>query len=455
MLTPEERIRYEHIFEEKANDLYKPFAIDKYKKYGVKNGLRNDDGTGVLAGLSSVGAVVGYIIEDGEKTPIQGHLRYRGYDIEDLVLNAEKENRFGFEEVIYLLLFGELPDKETLERFTALIGNLRSLPDGFTEDMILKAPSADVMNKLARSVLASYSYDENPDDISTGNILRQSIELIARMPVMAAYGYQAKRHYHDGNSLYLHKPRPDLSTAENFLYMIRADNQYTREEAEMVDVLLMIHAEHGGGNNSTFTTRVVSSSDTDTYSAIAAAIGSLKGPKHGGANAKVMGMMADIKENVRDWTDEVEVAEYIAKIIRKEAYDHSGLVYGMGHAVYTYSDPRCVLLKERATRLAEIKPEFKAELELYKLIEKLTPEVFARVKGSEKVMCANVDLYSGMVYKMLGISADMYTPLFAISRIVGWCAHRLEETRGSSKIIRPAYKSLIKSKEYISIDERG
>jgi len=455
MLTPEERIRYEHIFEEKANDLYKPFAIDKYKKYGVKNGLRNDDGTGVLAGLSSVGAVVGYIIEDGEKTPIQGHLRYRGYDIEDLVLNAEKENRFGFEEVIYLLLFGELPDKETLERFTALIGNLRSLPDGFTEDMILKAPSADVMNKLARSVLASYSYDENPDDISTGNILRQSIELIARMPVMAAYGYQAKRHYHDGNSLYLHKPRPDLSTAENFLYMMRADNQYTREEAEMVDVLLMIHAEHGGGNNSTFTTRVVSSSDTDTYSAIAAAIGSLKGPKHGGANAKVMGMMADIKENVRDWTDEVEVAEYIAKIIRKEAYDHSGLVYGMGHAVYTYSDPRCVLLKERATRLAEIKPEFKAELELYKLIEKLTPEVFARVKGSEKVMCANVDLYSGMVYKMLGISADMYTPLFAISRIVGWCAHRLEETRGSSKIIRPAYKSLIKSKEYISIDERG
>jgi len=455
MLTPEERIRYEHIFEEKANDLYKPFAIDKYKKYGVKNGLRNDDGTGVLAGLSSVGAVVGYIIEDGEKTPIQGHLRYRGYDIEDLVLNAEKENRFGFEEVIYLLLFGELPDKETLERFTALIGNLRSLPDGFTEDMILKAPSADVMNKLARSVLASYSYDENPDDISTGNILRQSIELIARMPVMAAYGYQAKRHYHDGNSLYLHKPRPDLSTAENFLYMMRADNQYTREEAEMVDVLLMIHAEHGGGNNSTFTTRVVSSSDTDTYSAIAAAIGSLKGPKHGGANAKVMGMMADIKENVRDWTDEVEVAEYIAKIIRKEACDHSGLVYGMGHAVYTYSDPRCVLLKERATRLAEIKPEFKAELELYKLIEKLTPEVFARVKGSEKVMCANVDLYSGMVYKMLGISADMYTPLFAISRIVGWCAHRLEETRGSSKIIRPAYKSLIKSKEYISIDERG
>ena len=454
MLTPEERMRYEHIFEEKANDLYKPFAIDKYKKYGVKNGLRNDDGTGVLAGLSSVGAVVGYIIEDGEKTPIQGHLRYRGYDIEDLVVNAEKENRFGFEEVVYLLLFGELPDKSTLERFTALIGNLRSLPDGFTEDMILKAPSANVMNKLARSVLASYSYDENPDDISTGNILRQSIELIARMPVMAAYGYQAKRHYHDGNSLYLHKPRPDLSTAENFLYMMRADNQYTREEAEMVDVLLMIHAEHGGGNNSTFTTRVVSSTDTDTYSAIAAAIGSLKGPKHGGANAKVMGMMADIKENVKDWTDETEVAEYIAKIIRKEAYDHSGLVYGMGHAVYTYSDPRCVLLKERATRLAEIKPEFKAELELYKLIEKLTPEVFARVKGSEKVMCANVDLYSGMVYKMLGISADMYTPLFAISRIVGWCAHRLEETRGSSKIIRPAYKSLIKSKEYISIDER-
>ena len=454
MMTPEEKNQTKNTFKEKAESMYQPYSSDLFKKYGVKRGLRNDDGTGVLAGISSVGSVVGYIIDDGEKTPIEGHLKYRGYDIVDIVKNVEKENRFGYEEVVYLLLFGELPDKDTLDRFTRLMGDMRMLPDGFTEDMILKAPSGNVMNKLARSVLASYSYDDNPDDISAGNILRQSIELIARMPVMAAYGYQAKHHYHDGGSLYLHKPNPELSTAENFLYMMRPDKKYTREEAEVLDVLLMIHAEHGGGNNSTFTTRVVSSSDTDTYSAIAAAIGSLKGPKHGGANAKVMGMMEDIKANVYDWTDEAEVSAYLEKILRKEAYDKSGLIYGMGHAIYTYSDPRCVLLRERATRLAQNNPEHDAELNLYKLVEKLTPEVFARVKNNEKVMCANVDLYSGMVYKMLGISPDMYTPLFAISRIVGWCAHRLEETRGNSRIIRPAYKSLVKSREYVKIDNR-
>lgn len=455
MLTTEEKTSMKQVFEDKARNVYKPYSNDAFKKYGVKRGLRNDDGTGVVAGISAVGSVVGYVIDDGEKTPIEGHLRYRGYDLVDIVKNAEKEGRFGFEEVIYLLLLGELPSKDTLGKFTELIGNMRMLPDGFTEDMILKAPSSDVMNKLARSVLASYSYDANPDDITTGNILRQSIELIARMPVMAAYGYQAKRHYHDGESLYLHMPNPELSTAENFLYMMRPDNKFTREEAEILDVLLMIHAEHGGGNNSTFTTRVVSSSDTDTYSAIAAAIGSLKGPKHGGANAKVMGMMEDIKKNVKDWTDEAEITSYLEKIIKKEAYDKSGLIYGMGHAIYTYSDPRCVLLRERATRLAAKNPEFEAELNLYKMIEKLTPDVFARVKNNGKVMCANVDLYSGMVYKMLGISPDMYTPLFAISRIVGWCAHRLEETKGSSRIIRPAYKSLVKSKKYISIDDRA
>ena len=454
MMTPEEKNQIKNTFKEKAESMYQPYSSDLFKKYGVKRGLRNDDGTGVLAGISSVGSVVGYIIDDGEKTPIEGHLKYRGYDIVDIVKNVEKENRFGYEEVVYLLLFGELPDKDTLDRFTRLMGDMRMLPDGFTEDMILKAPSGNVMNKLARSVLASYSYDDNPDDISAGNILRQSIELIARMPVMAAYGYQAKHHYHDGGSLYLHKPNPELSTAENFLYMMRPDKKYTREEAEVLDVLLMIHAEHGGGNNSTFTTRVVSSSDTDTYSAIAAAIGSLKGPKHGGANAKVMGMMEDIKANVYDWTDEAEVSAYLEKILRKEAYDKSGLIYGMGHAIYTYSDPRCVLLRERATRLAQNNPEHDAELNLYKLVEKLTPGVFARVKNNEKVMCANVDLYSGMVYKMLGISPDMYTPLFAISRIVGWCAHRLEETRGNSRIIRPAYKSLVKSREYIKIENR-
>lgn len=454
MLTNEERKALEAHFCNEAEDLYKPFPRETFKKYGVKRGLRNDDGTGVMAGLTSVGAVVGYYIDDGEKIPMEGHLRYRGYDITDLVRNCEEENRFGFEEVAYLLLFGHLPTKKKLNDFSRLIGNMRKLPDGFAEDMILKAPSTNIMNKMARSVLAAYSYDSNPDEISAGNILRQSIELIARLPVMAAYGYQAKSHYHDGNSLYLHSPQPSLSTAENLLYMLRPDNKYTREEAEMLDVLLMIHAEHGGGNNSAFTTRVVSSSDTDTYSAIAAAIGSLKGPKHGGANAKVMGMMEDIKSHVKNWEDKNEVSEYLAKILRKEAFDGAGLIYGMGHAIYTYSDPRCILLKERASRLAEKNPEFLSEFNLYKLVEELTPEVFAKVKNNSKVMCANVDMYSGFVYKMLGIPEDMYTPLFAMSRIVGWCAHRLEETLGSSRIIRPAYKSIVHSMEYIKIEDR-
>lgn len=454
MLTNEQRKALEERFCNEAEDLYKPFPKETFKKYGVKRGLRNDDGTGVMAGLTSVGAVVGYYIDDGEKIPMEGHLRYRGYDITDLVHNCEEEKRFGFEEIAYLLLFGQLPNEKKLREFSAFIGNMRKLPDGFAEDMILKAPSTNIMNKMARSVLAAYSYDPNPDEITAGNILRQSIELIARLPVMAAYGYQAKSHYHDGKSLYLHSPQPHLSTAENLLYMLRPDNKYTREEAEMIDVLLMIHAEHGGGNNSAFTTRVVSSSDTDTYSAIAAAIGSLKGPKHGGANAKVMGMMDDIKAHVNNWEDEEEISTYLKKIIRKEAFDGSGLIYGMGHAIYTYSDPRCLLLKERASRLAEQKPEFLDEFNLYKLVEKLTPGVFAEVKKNSKVMCANVDMYSGFVYKMLGIPSEMYTPLFAMSRIVGWCAHRLEETLGSSRIIRPAYKSIVHSMKYVKINDR-
>ena len=454
MLTPEEKNALKERFQHQAEGMYKPFPRDTFKKYGVKRGLRNDDGTGVIAGLTSVGAVIGYYIDDGEKIPTEGHLRYRGYDITDLVHNAEAEGRFGFEEVVYLLLFGNLPDKDTLTAFTRLIGNLRTLPMGFAEDMILKAPSKDIMNKMARSVLAAYSYDDNPDEVSAGNILRQSIELIARLPVMAAYGYQAKSHYHDGNSLYLHAPQPKLSTSENLLYMLRPDNQYTREEAEMLDVLFMIHAEHGGGNNSTFTTRVVSSSGTDTYSAIAAAIGSLKGPRHGGANAKVMAMMNNIEENVANWEDDGEIRDYLAKILRHEAFDGEGLIYGMGHAIYTYSDPRCVLLKERAERLVREKPEFEREFNLYKSIERLTPEVFAEVKKNNKVMCANVDMYSGLVYKMLGISSDMFTPLFAMSRSVGWCAHRLEEALGCSRIIRPAYKSLIKARTYKPLAER-
>ncbi len=454
MLTAEEKEILKERFRHKAEGIYQPFPRDTFEKYGVKRGLRNNDGTGVIAGLTSIGDVVGYQMINGEKKPIEGHLRYRGYDITDLVHNAEKQNRFGFEEVVYLLLFGNLPTEKELYDFTRLIGNMRALPPGFTEDMILKAPSKNIMNKMARCVLSSYSYDENPDEVSVGNMLRQSIELIARMPVMAVYGYQAKNHYHDGNSLFLHVPQPRLSTAENFLYMLRRDNDYTREEAEILDVLLMIHAEHGGGNNSTFTTRVVSSSGTDTYSAIAAAVGSLKGPKHGGANAKVMSMMENIEENVNDWTSESEVTDYLAKILRKEAFDGKGLVYGMGHAIYTKSDPRCILLKEKAEELVEKKPEYRKEFELYKLIEKLTPEIFAEVKHNSKVMCANVDMYSGFVYKMLGITSDMFTPLFAMSRSVGWCAHRLEETLGCSRIIRPAYKSLTQSREYIPIEDR-
>ena len=454
MLKEEDKKRLQERFQEEASDVYQPFSKELFKQYSVKRGLRNDDGTGVMAGLTSVGAVLGYYIDDGEKIPMEGHLRYRGYDLTDIVKNCEKEKRFGFEEVAYLLLFGHLPDKKTLDDFSRLIGNLRVLPEGFAEDMILKAPSKNIMNKIARSVLASYSYDSNPDDISTGNILRQSIELIARLPVMAAYGYQAKSHYHDGKSLYLHTPQPRLSTAENLLYMIRPDNKYTREEAEMLDVLLMIHAEHGGGNNSAFTTRVVSSSDTDTYSAIAAAIGSLKGPKHGGANAKVMGMMEEIKANVKHWEDDEEVKSFLAKILRKEAFDGSGLIYGMGHAIYTYSDPRCILLKEKAGQLVSNHPEFEKEFKLYCSVERLTPGVFAEVKNNHKVMCANVDMYSGFGNKVLRVGRHMYTQLFAISRIVGWCAHRLEEVIGCGRIIRPAYKSMVHSKEYTKIDNR-
>ena len=437
-----------------ANQQYQPFPKELFKAYGVKRGLRNEDETGVMAGLTSIGQVKGYYIEDGEKMPAEGRLRYRGYDIKDIVENCEKEDRFGYEEVVFLLLFGKLPTNDELKKFAELMGELRPLPEGFAEDMILKAPSSNIMNKIARSVLAMYSYDSNPDETTVENIIRQSIELIARLPVMAAVGYQAKHHYYDGESMYIHVPQKQLSTAENLLYMLRPDNNYTHEEAVMLDALLMIQAEHGGGNNSAFTTRVVSSSGTDTYSAIAAAIGSLKGPKHGGANAKVMGMMQNIEDNVSDWTDEEEVGAYIEKILRKEAYDGAGLIYGMGHAVYTYSDPRCILLKERAERLAANNPEWKKEFDLYSMVERLTPECFLRVKKNKKIMCANVDMYSGLVYKMLNIPPELYTPVFAIARIAGWCAHRLEETIGCSRIIRPAYKSIVIGKNYVPIEER-
>jgi len=437
-----------------AEEKYHPLDRELYEKYNVKRGLRNTDGTGVMVGLTSIGSVSGYYIEDGEKKPLEGHLRYRGYELTDIISNSYGEGRFGFEEVAYLLLFGELPTDEGLRNFKEYIGEKRILPKGFAEDMILKAPSKNIMNKLARSVLASYSYDDNPDDISCENILRQSIQLIAQLPVMSAYGYQAKSHYHDGNSLYLHSPQKELSTAENLLYMLRQDNKYTPEEAKLLDVMLMVHAEHGGGNNSAFTTRVVSSSDTDTYSAIAAAIGSLKGPKHGGANAKVMGMIEEIKKNVSDWKNDDEVASYLERILRKEVYDKSGLVYGMGHAIYTLSDPRAVVIKEKCLEVLENYPELEPEFELYKTVERLTPDVFKTVRNNDKKMCANVDLYSGFIYKMLNIPAEMYTPLFAIARVVGWCAHRMEAVLMDKRIMRPAYKSLCEKRDYIKLSDR-
>jgi citrate synthase len=424
-----------------------------YKKYNVKRGLRDLDGTGVLVGLTEIGDVRAYIFDEEEKIPVEGRLLYRGIDINDIVHGYQDEKRFGFEETCYLLLFGEFPNKKRLEEFEKLLGELRGLPYGFTEDMILKAPSRDIMNKLARSVLASYSYDPNPDDISLKNTLRQCIELIARFPTMAAYGYAAKTHYHDGQSLYIHSPLKDLSTAENILHMIRQDSSYTKSEAELLDLALVLHAEHGGGNNSTFVAHVVTSTGTDTYSAIAAAIGSLKGPQHGGANLKVMGMMEEIKNNVKDWDDEEELSAYLAKIMRKEAFDKSGLIYGIGHAVYTVSDPRTILLKQKAENLAADKG-LENEYRLYTHIERLAPEVFLREKNNSKVMCANVDFYSGFVYKLLNIPIELFTPIFAVGRMAGWCAHRIEELVNGGRIIRPAYKNVEPKNSYTPMSER-
>jgi citrate synthase len=426
---------------------------DLYEEYGVKRGLRNADGTGVLAGLTQIGDVHGYIVNEGEKEAIPGRLRYRGMEIEDLVAGSQKEKRHGFEETVYLLLFGELPKKRELTKFTHLLGKNRKLPDGFAENMILKAPSDNVMNKLARSVLAAYSYDKTPEDRSLKNILRQCIGLIARFPTFAAYGYQAKAHYYDGESLYIHTPDEKLSTAENFLMLTRADKQFTKMEADLLDLCLVLHAEHGGGNNSTFTTHVVASSDTDVYSAIAAAIGSLKGLKHGGANIQVIQMMDDIKANVKNPTSESQLADYLTKIVKKEAYDGTGLIYGLGHAVYTISDPRTALIKRQAAKLAKER-ELEEDFEMYELVERLAPEIFQEVKKSDKKVCPNVDFYSGFVYRMLGIPTSLYTPLFAVARVAGWCAHYIEERISGGRIIRPAYKSIAEKREYVKTSKR-
>lgn len=425
----------------------------EYGKYSAKRGLRNEDGTGVLVGLTEIGEVHGYVIDDQERVPDEGRLSYRGYNLKDIVRGFQQDGRFGFEEVAYLLVFGELPSAEELAEFRSILGHARKLPERFVEDSILRFPSKDIMNKLGRSVLVAYSFDDNPDDLSIENVVRQTIELTARFPAMAAYGYQAKKHYYDGESLFLHAPDPELSTAENLLQMIRPNRDYTALEAEVLDLALVLHAEHGGGNNSAFTVHVVSSAGTDTYSAIAAGLGSLKGPKHGGAANQVHAMMEHIKSNVGDWDDDDEVAEYLRKILRGEAYDRSGLIYGMGHAVYTLSDPRAVMLKEKAAELAESKA-FSEELGLLRAIERLTPNVVSEVKGRDMVIAPNVDYYSGFVYRMLNIPTELYTPIFAVARVAGWCAHRLEELISGGRIIRPAYKSIVPRRRYTPMGER-
>ncbi len=425
-----------------------------YEHFNIKRGLRNSDGTGVMAGITNVCTVEGYYIDDGEKIPREGHLYFRGINMEDIVNGCVAEDRFGFEEVVYLLLFGSLPTKEKLDDFCELLAECRELPEDFIEDMIMKAPSPDIMNKLSRAVLALYSYDSNPDDTSIENVLRQCIHLIAQIPAIMGYAYQVKRRHYYKKSMFIHTMKPEYRTAQTVLRSIRSDKQFSDKEAKLLDICLMLHAEHGGGNNSTFTTRTLTSSGTDTYAALAGGISSLKGPKHGGANIKVSEMVEHIKAGVNDITDEGQVADFLRKIMRKEAGDGSGLIYGMGHAVYTLSDPRATILRANAEQFA-MGTEYEKEFILLNTIEKLTPEIFNSHKAvQKKAMCANVDLYSGLVYKMLDIPPDLFTPIFTVARIAGWSAHRMEELLTGGKIIRPAYKSSNVKNEYISIKDR-
>ena len=424
-----------------------------YPKYDVKRGLRDINGKGVLAGLTEIGEVEAYKTVDGKQIPCEGKLYYRGLDIEELVKGFVSEKRFGFEEITYLLLFGRLPDKKELADFSALLGSYRTLPTHFVRDIIMKAPSKDMMNTLARSVLTLYSYDDRGDDISIPNVLRQSLQLIALFPMLSVYGYQAYSHYHDGKSLYIHQPHPELSTAENILYTLRPDSSYTDFEAKVLDIALVLHMEHGGGNNSSFTTHVVSSSGTDTYSSVAASLGSLKGPRHGGANIKVVRMFEDMKEKVKDWKDEDEVGSYLRALLHKEAFDYAGLIYGMGHAVYSLSDPRANIFKSFVERLSKEKGR-EDEFALYSMVEQLAPKIIGDERKIYKGVSANVDFYSGFVYSMLDLPLELYTPIFAAARIVGWSAHRLEELKNVDKIIRPAYKALADHREYIPLEER-
>lgn len=441
--------------EELADLCRKNGGIDPelYTKYDVKRGLRDINGKGVLAGLTEISEIVSSKTVDGQSVPCEGELYYRGYNINDIVAGFAGNRRFGYEEVTYLLLFGELPSDTELNKFKALLADYRRLPTTFVRDIIMKSPSNDIMNGLARGVLTLYSYDDNPNDISLPNVLRQSLELIALFPLIAVYSYQAKRYYIDGGSFFIHQPVAEYSTAENILHMLRPDSSFTMLEANLLDIALVLHAEHGGGNNSSFTTHVVTSSGTDTYSAIAAALSSLKGPKHGGANIKVSLMFEDMKRNISDWKDEDEIKNYLTKLLHKEAFDKAGLIYGMGHAVYSISDPRANLLRKAVKKLS-LEKHRDDEFELYSAVERLAPEVIAKERKIYKGVSANVDFYSGFAYNMLNLPPELYTPIFAIARIAGWSAHRMEELVNANKIIRPAYKSVSEHKEYISHELR-
>lgn len=426
---------------------------DLYSKYNVKRGLRDIDGKGVLTGLTDISTIKQNKLVDGKLVPCDGELYYRGYNVKDIVHGITVDNRFGFEEVVYLLLFGEMPTVDELKNFRSLLVQYRTLPQHFVRDVILKAPSEDMMNSIARSVLTLFCYDKNPNDTSLNNVMRQSIQLISVFPMLTVYGYHAFNHYLRDKSLYIHLPEPSMSTAEVILSLLRPDRKYTDLEAKVLDMALILHMEHGGGNNSTFTTHVVTSSGTDTYSAIAAALSSLKGPKHGGANVKVYEMFEDMKENLTDWSDNEQIERYLEKLLDKQAFDRKGLIYGMGHAVYTISDPRQKILKGAVQKLADVEG-FTEEFKLYERVEKLAPEVIGRKRKIYKGVASNVDFYSGLLYSMLDIPCELYTPLFATARIAGWSAHRLEELVNSGKIIRPAYMSISHEKKYKSISER-
>lgn len=432
---------------------YNQIDAKLYEKFDVKRGLRNQDGTGVMAGLTQICNVHGYIINEGEREPVEGALYYRGYDVKELVDHCVQARRFGFEEVVYLLIFGVLPTEEQLAGLKRILSHFCYLPEGFFEDMMLKAPSANIMNKLARSILALYSYDKDPDNLSLESEIGRALQITARLGNIAVKAYQVKRRFFEGKTMFLHPEQPGLSFSEEMLSLLRGDRIYTQEEALLLDLCLMIHAEHGGGNNSTFACRVLTSSHTDAYSAYASAVGALKGPLHGGANLQVMRMLADMKENIKHITNEGEVADYLQKLLNKEGFDRSGKIYGMGHAVYTLSDPRAEILKKHAVGHAK-GTEFEEDFKALGLIESLTPELMAK-KGITKPICANFDLYTGTVYKMLDIPEDLYTPLFATARIAGWSAHRIEELFTGNRIIRPAYKSVAKPRPYVPIEERG